>query len=133
MSTDRITLTVPAKGEYAKTVRMAAAALVSRMDMSYDDVDDVRIAAEEAFVYACDAEPESGDVTLHFTVSDDGIEIEVPIASGARSSSEEAERRSAYATFILQSVCDRYELSSDETGAWLRLVKHAGPVSVDAD
>jgi len=132
MSKDRVTLTVPAKGEYAKTVRMTAAALASRMEMSYDDVDDVRIAAEEAFVYACDAEPESGEVTMHFLVSAAGIELEVPIAGGARASSDEAERRSAYATFILESVCDRYELSSDETGAWLRLAKHAGSVSVDA-
>ncbi len=132
MSRDRITLTVPAKGEYAKTVRMTAAALASRMDLSYDDVDDVRIAAEEAFVYACDAEPESGEVVMHFLIGEGVIEIEVPVAAGSRSSSEDAERRSAYATFILESVCDRYELSSDETGAWLRLAKHASPVSADA-
>ena len=40
MATDRITLTVPAKSEYAKTVRMTAAALVSRMGMNFDEVDD---------------------------------------------------------------------------------------------
>lgn len=132
MSQDHISLCVPAKSDYAKTVRMTAAAIASRMEMTYDDVDDVRMAAEEAFVYACDAVPESRDVTLHFFVDGDALRIEVPIATSERLATEDAERRSAYATFILQSVCDRFEFSSDETGAWLRLVKRADPVSVDA-
>jgi hypothetical protein len=46
--------TVPSRAEYAKAVRMTASALVSRMGATYDDLDDVRIAAEELFVYACD-------------------------------------------------------------------------------
>jgi serine/threonine-protein kinase RsbW len=50
MASDTVNLRVPAKGEYAKLVRMTAAALSSRMGMNYDQVDDVRMAAEEAFV-----------------------------------------------------------------------------------
>jgi len=132
MSTDHITLTVPAKDEYAKTARMTAAALVSHMDIPYDDLDDVKTATEEAFIYACDAEPASGEVTLHLYIDDESLRIEVPIAPGSRTWSEDADRRSALATFILQGVCDTYEMSSDESGAWLRLSKRFGPVSVDA-
>lgn len=69
MSTERITLTVPARAEFAKTVRMTASALVGRTGMTYDEVDDVRMAAEEAFVYACDHNPESGTVMLEFSRS----------------------------------------------------------------
>jgi serine/threonine-protein kinase RsbW len=131
MTTDCITLTVPAKSEYAKTVRMTAAALVSRMGMSYDDVDDVRIAAEEAFVYAVDTLPDGGEVRFEFTVSDDEITIDVPLGSEVPTSDEDAERRAAYATFILQSVCDSYGFESDETGAHLRLSKRVGGGDVD--
>jgi anti-sigma regulatory factor (Ser/Thr protein kinase) len=133
MPTDHVMLTVPAKDEYAKAARMTAASLVSRMDMSYDDLDDVKTATEEAFIYACDAEPASGEVTLHFFVDDDALRIEVPISPGSRTWSEDADARSALTTFILQGVCDSYEMSSDESGAWLRLLKRFGPVSVDAD
>jgi serine/threonine-protein kinase RsbW len=133
MVLDHISLCVPAKSDYAKTVRMTAAAIASRMEMTYDDVDDVRMAAEEAFVYACDAGPESGDVTLQFRVEDDTLHIEVPLSASERLATEDAERRSAYATFILQSVCDRFELSSDESGTWLRLVKRANLAGADAD
>jgi serine/threonine-protein kinase RsbW len=125
MPTDCITLTVPAKGEYAKTVRMTASALVSRMDMSYDDVDDVRIAAEEAFVYACDSALDTDEVTFEFRVEGNTMEMKVSLG-GERAADEDAERRAAYATFILQSVCDQFELSSDETGSYLRVLKRAG-------
>jgi serine/threonine-protein kinase RsbW len=133
MDTDHITLSVPTKGEYAKTVRLTAASLAGRMEMSYDDVDDVRIAAEEAFVYASDTMPDGGQVELHFILEGDLMRIEVPLGSEVRRESEDAERRASYATFILQSVCDRFELASDEEGTWLRLEKRANLVTVDGD
>ncbi len=129
MVKDRITLTVPARGEHARTVRMTAAAIVSRMGMSFDDVDDVRMAAEEAFVYAADTVAEGAELTFTFEISDDTIEIEVGLGSEADLTDEEVERRASYATFILESVCDSFELASTETGVQsLRLVKHAGIV-----
>ena len=126
MATDRVTLSVPAKSEFAKTVRMTAAALVGRMGMTYDQVDDVRMAAEEAFVYAVDTLPADAQVTFEFTVDDDQVVIDVPLGSEEPSSDEEAERRVAYATFILEAVSDSYEFTTDENGARLRLVKRVG-------
>jgi serine/threonine-protein kinase RsbW len=131
MAIDRITLTVPAKSEYAKTVRMTAAALVGRMGMNFDQVDDVRMAAEEAFVYAVDTLPEDAEVRFEFSVSDDEIQIDVPLGSEDPSSDEEADRRAAYATFILESVCDSYGFETDEDGAHLRLTKRVGGADVD--
>lgn len=126
---DLVTLTVPARGEYAKTVRMTASSLVSRMGMTYDEVDDVRIAAEEAFVYAIDTMEEGDPATLDFLVGDDTITISVALGPGACCSDEEAERRVSYATFILESVCDSFELVSDESGsASLRLTKRSGTI-----
>lgn len=127
MATDRIALSVPAKSEYAKAVRMTAAALVSRMGMNFDDVDDVRMAAEEAFVYAVDTLPDDADVTFDFLVDDEELTIEVLLGAEPDVDDEEVERRTSYATFILQSVCDRYDLESDELGhRRLRLLKRAG-------
>ena len=126
MAVDRVTLRVPAKSEYAKTVRMTASALVSRMGMNYDEVDDVRMAAEEAFVYAVDTLSEDATVTFEFGLNEDELTIEVLLGSGSDVPNDEVERRTSYATFILQSVCDSYELVSDEQGCrTLRLVKRA--------
>lgn len=123
MASDRITLTVPARAEYAKTVRMTASALVGRTGLTYDEVDDVRIAAEEAFVYACDHSDKTATVEMVFDLGDGEFAIRVSLGEHSRTADEEAERRAAYATFILQSVCDRFEMASDESGAHLTVIK----------
>jgi serine/threonine-protein kinase RsbW len=111
---------------------MTASALVSRMGMTFDEVDDVRMSAEEAFVYACDHAPESGTVEMEFTVGDDTFDIRVALGDTSVSDDEEAERRAGYATFIMESVSDHFELSSDESGAYLRVVKRASREGDDA-
>ena len=131
MTTDKIKLVVPSRSEYAKTVRMTAAALVSRMGMNFDEVDDVRMAAEEAFVYAVETLPEDAEVHFEFTVNDDEVQIDVGLGGEETSSDEEAERRAAYATFILESVCDSYGFETDENGPHLRLIKRVGGADVD--
>jgi len=126
MAKDQITLIVPAKNEYAKTVRMTAAALATRIGMTYDEVEDVRMAADEAFVYASDTLSAEADVRFLFTLGENIIEMDVLLGVEESRAEEKPDLSVAYATFILESVCDRYEFVSDEHGAHLRLFKRAG-------
>ena len=133
MHKDKVTLSVPSKSEYAKAVRMTAAALVARTSMSYDDVEDIRMAAEEAFVYAVETLPPDSHVKFEFTVTDDALEIDVALgATAAPAADDDTDRSAAYAVFILESVCDEYKFASDDNGAYLHLVKRAaGPIDGD--
>ncbi len=130
---DRVTLTVPSRSEFARTVRMTASELATRMGMSYDDVEDIRLAAEEAFIYASETVSEDEHVTIDFTIDGDELQMVAALGAQAEDSDEDAERRASYATFILQSVCDSFELSSDDDGAHLRVTKIKGSVPVDVD
>lgn len=130
---DRVTLSVPSRGEYARTVRMTASELASRMGMSYDDVEDMKLAAEEAFIYAVDSAEPDDRVAIDFIIADDKLELVVALGPASRLSEDLAERSTSYATLVLQSICDRFELSSDESGAHLRITKIKGSVPVDAD
>jgi serine/threonine-protein kinase RsbW len=94
------------------------------MGATYDDLDDVRIAAEELFVYACDHADEGSEVTMEFLLGDEDVTMSVRLPQGVRATDEDAERDAAYATFILQSVSDHYQLSSDLDGLYLKVVKH---------
>ena len=126
MPTDRVSLSVPARPEYAKTVRMTASALVSRTGMNYDEVDDVRMAAEEAFIYAVDTISDDEYVEFTFLIGEGSIGIEVALGAEVDVSDDEVERRTTYAAFILESVCDSYDLVSDAEGnRALRLLKRA--------
>jgi serine/threonine-protein kinase RsbW len=125
MGKDRVTLTVPARAECALTVRMTAAELAARIGMSYDEVDDVRIGAEEAFVYACECAGDPAEVTFSFLVEEGVLSAEVrPLPAccaveGARSASE------GYAEFILRSVCDEFEVCHEEGSCILKLSHRA--------
>lgn len=131
MATDRITLTVPARGEFAKTIRIAAAELASRIGMSYDEVEDVRLAAEEAFVYACGCTDETSRVTFEFTLAQDRLGIEVgPLERCCVPGSEH--RPEGYTEFILQSICDEFEVSHEAGACLLRLVRCAAARAEDA-
>ena len=126
MHPDRVSLRVPARNEYARTVRMTAASLASRLGWSYDAVDDIRMAAEEAFIYAVDTVSEGADIDFAFLIDEDSIGMEVLLGAEVGISDEDVERRTTYATFILESVCDSYDLVSDAEGnRALRLVKRA--------
>jgi serine/threonine-protein kinase RsbW len=128
MAKDVIQLTVPARTEYAKAVRMTASALVSRMGMTYDEVDDVRMAAEEAFVYAADTLAPGTEVAFGFEIDDDLLEIDVTLGAEEDSTKSETqfEQRTSYALFILESVCDSYDFYTDASGVrHLKIVKRA--------
>jgi serine/threonine-protein kinase RsbW len=132
MGKDRVTLTVPARGEYARTVRMTAAELAARLGMSYDEVDDVRMAAEEAFVYACDCAGETADVTFTFILDEGVLHVEVgplPLCCAPDGTGHAASE--SYAEFILQSVCDEFAIEHDAGACTLRLCRRAAASGAD--
>ncbi len=117
---DRVVLTLPAKSEFARTARLAAADLAARVGMSVDGIDDMKMAVEEAFVFVTDRRV-GETVTFDFRL-DDGIELFVGPMEGscADQGGETGER---YARFILESVCDEFALVDVEDGCVVRLVK----------
>lgn len=125
MAAEHVTLSVPARGEYARTVRMAASELAVRLGMPYDQVEDVRMAADEAFVYACGRTGPEGAIIFEFELGDDALTMCVgPVVEGpdaVEAALEDAPGR--YAAFILEAVCDTFVLEPGEDGARLRIVK----------
>lgn len=125
MSKDRVTLTVPARGEYARTVRMTAAELAARIGMSYDEVDDVRIGAEEAFVYACECAGDTAEITFTFLVEEGVLSAEVGPLPASCASEGGQPASGGYSEFILRSVCDEFEVCQDEGSCMLKLSRRA--------
>ncbi|MCX8007591.1 MAG: ATP-binding protein [Coriobacteriia bacterium] len=126
MAAELVSLSVPARGEYARTVRMAASELAVRLGMPYDDIEDVRMAADEAFVYACSRTGPAGTVVFTFEVTNDALTMCVgPIAADADAESPLDDAPGKYASFILEAVCDTFVVEKGDEGARLRMVKRA--------
>ena len=117
MHEQTVRLSVPAEAAYARTVRMMASNLAVVCGMSVDDVEDVRMAAEEGFVYCCATEPASCEVS--FTLAEG--EVSVRFALGE--TEPEDDGALSLAELLLAAVCDEHGVSDD--GSALTLVKRA--------
>ena len=117
MKTSHVELSVPAEAAFARSVRMMAANLAVCLDMNLDDVEEVRMAAEEGFVLSCASKPEACDID--FTLSDDGIAMDFSLGS-----SLEDTEQFELARLLLSAVCD--EFSIDDGAALLHLMKRIG-------
>lgn len=105
-SFDAIELRVAANPHLARLVRMTAANVAMLSSMSVDRVEDLRMAAEEAFIYACSQDPDRA-LTIAFAVDADGVRMDFTLERDAFAPVTEADP-AAYADIILTTVCDSY-------------------------
>lgn len=116
-------LEVPAQPRYARVVRMTAANLASIVGLNVDEVEDVRMAAEEAFVYACATGLEDV-VRVEFSVSSEGLAMELGLGASPVVE-DEREPTLVYAAFLLEATCDECVIS-DAPVRRMRLLKRIG-------
>lgn len=102
-----IALTLAAEPDHARLVRMTAANVGVLAGMSVDRIEDMRMAAEEAFIYAASADPD-GALTITFSFDDDGVRMTFELALDAFPAVKEGDT-AAYADLLLAAVCDSYE------------------------
>lgn len=117
-----IRLSVPAQPSFARSVRMMAANLAVLCSMSVDEVEDARMAAEEAFVYACATKPEHCSMT--FALTQDGLSMDFALGDVRPDDDIESAEQVSLAMLLLSAVSDSYEIVEDE--ALLRVTKLAG-------
>ena len=117
MNSDSVRLRVPAEASYARVVRMTASNLAVLCEMDVDDVEDVRMAAEEGFVYACATAPSACDVTFELSAG----EVRMGFTLGDADVEEEGSADIDLIELLLSAVCDDYGVSED--GTELAIVK----------
>ena len=117
MQEKTIKLSVPAEPDFARSVRMMAANLAVVAEMGVDDVDDLRMAAEEGFVYACATAPVRCDVAFSLAPG----RVSMSLSLGDATSDDPA---LSYAELLLSAVCDEYAIDRDAHE--LRLSKRTG-------
>ncbi len=101
-----ITLSVAGDPRLARLVRMTAANVGALCSMSVDRIEDIRMAAEEAFIFGCTA-VDSDDISIKFDV--DESHVGMTFTFGDQATVDEDDQAAVYAELILASVCDSYE------------------------
>jgi serine/threonine-protein kinase RsbW len=77
--TDRVVLRLPAIGAYLSVLRTATASLASRLDFTLDDIEDLRIAVDEACAMLLAQAVAGADFEVVFELSAAAISVSVTV------------------------------------------------------
>ena len=76
---DVVTLRLPAAGVYLSVLRTATASLASRLDFTIDDIEDLRIAVDEACAMLLTKALPGADLECSFELTGDAISVSVSV------------------------------------------------------
>src|SRR5262245_30964214 len=122
VSTDHVTVSVPADGRSVHVLRAVTAAVASRMRMSFDAIEDLRLAVDEASAWLLGVNPDASTLTLRLLPLDDRLEAVVAVDAGAATwPPPEVERGLPWR--ILSALVDTLALGADPGGPSISLGK----------
>jgi serine/threonine-protein kinase RsbW len=80
---DRVTIRMPAEGAYLSVLRTATAGLAARLDFTLDEIEDLRIAVDEACAMLLAQASPGSSLECDFTLGRDTMTIAVSAQSTA--------------------------------------------------
>lgn len=123
-NTDEVLLRVPARSEYGRIVRVGAAALGLRQGMSFSEIDDLRLAIDEAVILLLNGieggEQTEQELRIVFRIDNGALELHAGRSVEAALSDTAVHRFDA----ITAGLIDDYDL--DQERGWVRLRKVTG-------
>ncbi|MER7275030.1 ATP-binding protein [Dactylosporangium sp. NPDC000244] len=124
---DVVLLAVPASPAYLGVLRTATAGLAARLQFTLDEIEDLRIAVDEAcamlLAVAADT-PQLGDtveLSCRFTVTPDALTVYTTVPLG--SPDERLPGGESFAWQVLSALADEVSASVDAHQAGIRLTK----------
>jgi len=124
MSTEEIRLVIPAEEDFRPIVHLVAGGLASRLDVTYDDLEDVQVAVDAVLALRDD----EGDVTVVFSAEPGVVRVAIGPFEPEALHSTDASDGSLDLQRVLETVCDTHEFESREDGAWVELTKATATV-----
>ena len=102
-------LRLPAQGAYLSVLRTATASLASRLDFTLDDIEDLRIAVDEACAMLLSQAVAGANLECAFELSGDAIavSVSVPTVDG------EAPSRDTFAWTVLTALAGEVDAQVD--------------------
>jgi len=76
-----VEITVPALGQYVAVLRTAAAGVAAGADLTLDDIDDLRMAVDEACSVLLDQSIPGGELRCGFTLAPHEVRVEASVHS----------------------------------------------------
>ena len=123
---DVVQLRLPAAGAYLSVLRTATAGLASRLDFTIDDIEDLRIAVDEACAMLLAQAVPGADLECRFELTADAIDVAVSVLT----LDGEQPSRDTFAWTVLTALAGEVDSSVD---ADLRVTLTLHKRKADAD
>ena len=118
MNTEEIRLVIPAEEDFRPIAHLVTGGLAMRLDVTYDDLDDLQVGIEALLALRDDA----GELVLSLT-ADDGV-LHASLGPFAPAKVNEGESDGSLGLHrVLDTVCDKHEIEERDGAAWVELTK----------
>jgi serine/threonine-protein kinase RsbW len=117
---DVVVLSVPAAGAYLGVLRTATAGLAARLQFTLDEIEDLRIAVDEACAMLLPIATPDAQLSCRFMVTDEALLVETSVpttSSGPRLPAE------SFSWQVLSALADDIEAAVSGGHAAIRLTK----------
>ena len=118
---ETISIHIPASPEYLKVVRLVAAGLASRLRFTIDDIEDLKIAVDEACAMLLSRAVEGADLTCRFELRPGVLDIAVSLPTH----DVELPSRDTFAWTVLSALAGEVDATIDDGQVTIRLSKHS--------
>jgi serine/threonine-protein kinase RsbW len=118
---DQVEITLPADPTYLALLRTASAALAARLDFTLDEIEDLRIAVDEAGALLLPHSAATGQLSCVFRLSDQSLAIDVSVSGGDGALDE-----TSFAWTVLDALAGPIELTRTADELRLSLFKRRG-------
>ena len=145
---DFIEMRFPAKADYVSVIRLSISGIASRMDFSYEDIEDLKIAISEAVTnVVTHAYDDGGEVTIGFGVYEDRLEVMVAdrgesfdlqeVKKGIGPYNKKTEpidnlREGGFGLFLIEALMDKVEINN-KYGVIVLMTKYLAGTGVGLD
>jgi serine/threonine-protein kinase RsbW len=124
MTTEEIRLVIPADEDFRPIVRLVTGGLASRLQVTYDDLEDIQVAVDTVLALRDD----EGEVTVVLSAEPGVVRAAIgPFEPEALDPSDRPDPGLDLQR-VLDAVCDTHEFESREDGAWVELTKRTASV-----
>lgn len=119
---DSISLTLPLKEKYISLLRLMVSAIGVRKEIIYDDIEDIKLAVDEAFLYAINNKKIlTGENSIEFNIDigEQSIKINVPF----KNLDSKNRIKKTIGMILIKEIMDEFHLIENDNEVKLEMLK----------
>jgi hypothetical protein len=118
LKTDEIRLVIPAEEDFRPIAHLVTGGLAMRLDVTYDDLDDLQVGIEAVLAQRDDA----GELVVSLSADEGVLHASLGPFAPDKVHAEDSDRGLDLRR-VLETVCDTHEVEERDGGAWVELSK----------